>query len=456
MIQSSPLRMSASETSYELVTVSKSGMDLAIYRASGPFGGMKATLLQQTPSNTLMQQQGPGQRTSSALRPSKASLQPKMRLPEVSDSPRYASSAPATSSPFVEMEEFSAVSKIAEKVKMNPLARSFSPTLLQAIIRPNYQRPASTQYENMPNSSAMYHNSGSTPMKTGNPHFTSSSSKKGSTQTIRTKKRNKHHSKKHHYFYGTQAEYVQDNDYFENVPNYQAPSAYGSGENVMVLPVNRPNDCISLSSNSYTAPEQYSLSLPMDNLSLTPTTRRTSLWSSPTIYYQDEHQQIEGPFQCYSPIPIYHSPDSVNHVEHCNGNSNPRHTFPRPYNNTPIAICYLEHFTRLFGQSATYLPSLHAIALTLGCHRDKLYELDTIRKAQNWVKSKFVNIFDLVEAGMQGRVVDKKLIWKTPMELRAYSERERKVCPSEVGRGEGRGTEGEGNELWRWMLRKWY
>ena len=42
-------------------------------------------------------------------------------------------------------------------------------------------------------------------------------------------------------------------------------------------------------------------------------------------------------------------------------------------------------------------------------------------------------------------------------ELRRYSEETRKVCPAEVGRGSNEGDEGEGdNELWRWMLRKWY
>jgi hypothetical protein len=100
----------------------------------------------------------------------------------------------------------------------------------------------------------------------------------------------------------------------------------------------------------------------------------------------------------------------------------------------------------------------------------------TIRQAQIFIKARYVNIFDLVDAGARGESVTPELLFRSAAELRAYSEGTRRVCPSEVGRdfgggrgsfgakGEGEASRGEfgvlgegqgGNELWRWMLRKW-
>ena len=62
-----------------------------------------------------------------------------------------------------------------------------------------------------------------------------------------------------------------------------------------------------------------------------------------------------------------------------------------------------------------------------------------------------------MDYGVKGEAVPEEFVFLNAQELRRYSEETRKVCPAEVGRGTGEAREEDrGNELWRWMLRKWY
>jgi hypothetical protein len=359
----------------------------------------------------------------------------------------YAHSAPATDRPYRELEESSPVKRIADKVKMSPLAGVFRPSqdedieILNSII--SKSRNGSLTESSAELSPQSTHKSVEI-KEIESCSTTKSPSRAGNRLSVSTVVPTEYQGS----YYGTP-------DYSEQrTPEIPISHEWnGPGTQIYWMPGSLPPVHQQPTMTSLTPISYHSQSpLSYDSQCILPV-------PGPNVYPYCQPNNFYDQSQGFSPNyqSLLHAQQQFSqHQMSQNGQSAPHHSFPRPYNNAPLAAHYLEHFTRLFGTSPTYLPSLHAIALTVGFPRSRLHNLDTIRKAQNYIKSRFVNIFDLVEAGFQGRAVDKKLIWKSPMELRAYSERERKVCPSEVGRGEGRGTEGEGNELWRWMLRKWY
>jgi hypothetical protein len=436
--------MSTQKRSYEVVTTSGFGMDLTTYqmpKSAPPKTTTVSRPQKDEPELHLLQRSSASIGSRTVKNFCGASCNQIQMVP-------YAHSAPATDRPYRELEESSPVRRIANKIKMSPLAHIFRPSkdedaeILDSIIN-NSRNGSQSGFSSGVSRRSTYDSVEIDEAEScSTPKIQSRAGKRLSFSTVVPIE--------------YQGSYYATPDYSQEQTSETQISNERKGAD---------SQSYWMPASSHPAHRQSTLTSP-DSFShpLSPSSGYDTHYvlhiPGPNVYPSYQFNTFYDQSPIFAPhnqrfLQIQQQFSPQHHVGN-NGQSAPHHSFPRPYNNAPLAAHCLDHFTKLFGTSPTYLPSLLAIAVTVGYPRNRLDKLDTIRKAQNYVKFRFVNIFDLVEAGLQGGVVDNKLIWKSPTELRAYSERERKVCPSEVGRGEVRGVYEEGNELWRWMLRKWY
>ena len=400
----------------------------------------------------------------------------------------YAASAPATDRPYQELEDFPTVAAIARKVKMNPLAASFSPS---SIPRSEILSKGSVTTEVTP---------ASTPNTKEHPHneYGISSDEsfpltwhpnqpfpRGQPMEKANNAGNPSHLADVATFYQSD---MQTNDYDDAAipPEHAAYAAFTPYQGTSLTAPNGHQQ-YPMSGSLVTQQDEHYLPGPPDHVGF-------DYQLDPRSNYQDDAMQ---PHSYLKPSPFHLSPtqtypyypthlysralpllafrDATRAYEHDYRigplppsypfshltppdrplNQQAPHRFPRPYDNTAKATAYLRAFTALYGYSTTSLNSLHALCLTLG-HPNSVAQClpKTIRRAQNFLKARYVNIFDLVDYGMRGEVVPAELVFATTAQLRRYSEDTKKICPASVGRIQG--DDQAGNELWRWMLRKWY
>ena len=408
------------------------------------------------------------------------------RLPEETEHNmlHYASSAPATDKPYQELDDFPSVAAISERVKMNPLTPSFSPALPQQFIF----TPLGAD-----NFSSEDGHDGPLPQNTSEQHvgdlfqeLQSLEFDENATSIF------DHGFNQTNMVFDPETALAADpsnvleatttpSEYQE--ANIQQPHsthfpvvADGHNENTMSrrlltseLPTYQSAPPTHIDLNYHYHPQyQYEQNAMRSHPPPTPSLS-VVLPDQPYAYYWTQlygrplpvisYHSCPPPF--YQLLPPHHGigplPPSYP-FPHLTPPGGPRQTqrrFPLPYDNTAKATAYLQAFTTLYGTSPTSVPALQALCLTLGHPNSEARPLPkTIRKAQNFLKARFVNIFDLVDYGMRGEAVPAELIFATAGQLRRYSEDTKKICPASVGRIEG--DDHAGNELWRWMLRKWY
>lgn len=409
---------------------------------------------------------------------------------ETSMMPNYASSAPATDRPYSELEYFPTVANISKKVQMNPLATVFKPNsdadadLFDAVsakpasasmvnmdtenaapgsngssdvnehaakcyemrpVEPLHQ-DASTQHDsNLANDQtlpAIYSESDfayepTTILPEYEPGSLNASFLPASDTTLFQYHQNAMSSRFMIMSPEAQMHAAADRADFEHT--YQSRHDYQQ-------PAMRSYTPLTLSTSTLLPPQQCSYY--PTHLYGRPLPRSMAYVSQPAYHHDLLPFIPNGPLPPSYPFPHRTSPDRPL-------NQQAPRRFPLPYDNTAKATAYLQAFTDLYGTSATSIGSLQALCLILGHPNSEQQPLPkTIRKAQNYLKARFVNIFDLVDYGMRGEVIPAELVFATAGHLRRYSEDTKKICPASVGRIEG--DDQAGNELWRWMLRKWY
>ena len=408
--------------------------------------------------------------------------------------PAYASSAPATDRPDSELEEFPSVSKISKKVKMNPFApvfqmdrRQIDDNLLNSMLTETAPKSGkqltnrSIKVSDQPTHSAQDAPTGYESMAQGHSLWSTDAPYHIYAQDSESQMRSQSSIKPYVYTTAIPPEYQTGNivtrpqtsarrtpyEFQSNAmtasldQDQEIQDDDHSEDYIYLLPAYQPRDCYQQNAPS---PYQYQTSSPFTTL----TQRPYNIYS--THLYGRLHPAnpqfllpfryaTPGFYQHLAPLPPSYpfpqlTPPEVN-IPVPTSSTPGRHIRLRPYNNVPMAEHYLSLFTDLYGTSPTSLPSLHAICLTLSHPPETLPK--TIRDAQKYIKRRYVNIFDLVDYGVKGEAVPEEFVFLNAQELRRYSEETRKVCPAEVGRGTGEAREEDrGNELWRWMLRKWY
>lgn len=465
--------MSFPRESYELVTFDGLGMDLVTYRPSTR-SVLESLSLPQKSQGPLPAPQGESNLISSC---SSDFEEPRIPM-ETSYSTRYvgyASSASATDQPHLEMDQFPSVARVARSVRMNPLAKVFTPGFdfrtgsfdsnAEIMVADNELTSPCPQIGTSCSPVSQAIDLAEPTKKTDESsadtaHTPSRTVVSPQAQSLPIYSEHcRSHDQQRYYTSLCHADiYFQARLWNEHnvtaisrslnseMQTLTADMDPGPFSTIQSQNADHPFGSSGQRQASY-KPHRFS---PDTFFEVPQQHSYTTAYPSPP--FSNFGQSINYPL---TPVPMYFDCPMP-----MDGNSSSHHAFPRPYNNTLLAKTCLAHFTQLYGTSPTHLPSLHALALTLAYDPHRLHDLDTIRKAQNFIKARYVNIFDLVDAGLEGRVVEEDRIWRSASALRGYSEREEKICPSEVGRGEvfgiGFRIGAEGNELWRWMLRKWY
>ena len=137
----------------------------------------------------------------------------------------------------------------------------------------------------------------------------------------------------------------------------------------------------------------------------------------------------------------------------------PSHATPMPERSRPHHYAYvdnrdraleiLQEFEGYFGTKVNNVYAWKELCKLSGMPESCLP--NNIGRCKDYLKTVYVNIFDLVEARREERVA--KPIFKRATELRLYSQEAGKICPANV---DGRRGKGRSNPLWRFCLKRWY
>ncbi|KAK7462306.1 hypothetical protein VKT23_007907 [Stygiomarasmius scandens] len=85
-----------------------------------------------------------------------------------------------------------------------------------------------------------------------------------------------------------------------------------------------------------------------------------------------------------------------------------------------ICLQLVTEFSRIFGKDAKNLGGWQKICTTVLGDENRVKELDNIKKCKEALKHKFVNIFDLVDAGIEERSVPAGLVFRKRETLTEY------------------------------------
>ena len=118
-------------------------------------------------------------------------------------------------------------------------------------------------------------------------------------------------------------------------------------------------------------------------------------------------------------------------------------------NNNDRAREALEEFEMCFGSMTNNIYAWKELCMLSGMPPSSIPS--NICQCKDFLKTVYVNIFDLVEARREERLA--KPVFSSATELRLYSQETGKICPANM---DGKRGKGMSSPLWRFCLKRWY